>query len=332
MRRVGDIQSTEALPSGWVRHAAHNFEIGLPEDWIALVVSPEAIDSLIQELAPTNPDWVPSLEALKQQEALKFWALDPESPPGAANNLSVGYEVRLIPLDRYADVIRENLAGIGFTVSAAEQLSLGDYDALKLNVEGTGTYPSGEPLTIEILQVIVDDGGDHFLITLTYLPNETRKYEELFDSAIRTFRIEPAPAVASRPSREDSIYEQLLAFIPDTPENRSSVFINDYALLRKLFDIPMPGPDADEDTLSQFSMDMAGFSLESYDRAFPSPVPGPFISGFSSVAYRTPQFKDYLGFDLRDVNQSIEAGRYAVPLEVVRGRFDPELTTQALSI
>ena len=42
---------------------------------------------------------------------------------------------------------------------------------------------------------------------------------------------------------EPSVYEELLGLVPDTPETRSQVFISDYALMRELFDTPLPGPE-----------------------------------------------------------------------------------------
>ena len=50
-------------------------------------------------------------------------------------------------------------------------------------------------------------------------------------------------------------YEGLLGAIPDTPEARTSVYINDYALARQLFDpiFPVPGPGDDEEAVAQFN-------------------------------------------------------------------------------
>ena len=56
-----------------------------------------------------------------------------------------------------------------------------------------------------------------------------------------------APAAADTPTGApaatlaDTAYEGLLGTIPDTPELRREVYINDYALVRQMFDIPLLG-------------------------------------------------------------------------------------------
>ena len=50
-----------------------------------------------------------------------------------------------------------------------------------------------------------------------------------------------------------SPYEELLGLVPDTPETRSCVLINDYALIRELgFDIPLPGQGANESDMEEY--------------------------------------------------------------------------------
>ncbi|MCH8063724.1 MAG: hypothetical protein IH861_14610, partial [Chloroflexi bacterium] len=48
--------------------------------------------------------------------------------------------------------------------------------------------------------------------------------------------------VSTSPPKGETPYEQLLSFIPDSPMNRDSVFINDYALLRVMFNV-QPSPN-----------------------------------------------------------------------------------------
>ena len=116
-------------------------------------------------------------------------------------------------------------------------------------------------------------------------------------------------------------YEELLSLVPNTPETRSWVLMTDYALIRELFDVDLPGPEVDEDQLKEFLIALS----EATDNAMPQ---GPFISGFKSI-FETVS-RDYLGFDVRNVDQSVEAGQPPGVLEAVRGRFDPEGTDRAL--
>ena len=180
----------EPLPSGWTRHATNKFEIALPADWIAMDISEETIDAMIVEIGPTNPDLVPSLEALKNQQMIEFWAMDLDSPPGFAVNLNVGHEVIVIrSLDDYAKLLKKQMVDMGYTVVIGDKFKLKDCDALRLETSCTVYLPSGQPFNAEQMCVIVDKARDRYLIILTYLPEDAHKYTELFDSVIQTFNI-----------------------------------------------------------------------------------------------------------------------------------------------
>ena len=128
-------------------------------------------------------------------------------------------------------------------------------------------------------------------------------------------------------------YEGLLGTIPDTPELRQRVYINDYALVRQMFDIPLPGPGDDDDALAEF-----------YERPPPTGFGGeaddPPVRGFGAISFFGPfnryrnitaENLQHLAFDVRSMDQSIVAA-FALPatLDVVRGRFDPQATDKAL--
>ena len=102
------------------------------------------------------------------------------------------------------------------------------------------------------------------------------------------------------------------------------VYINDYALMRELHGVPLPVP---RDTLRT----LLGYALALCPLGECQMTQGPFISGFNEfVNTTTGLFHDSLAFDLRNVDQSVLAGAEPGMLEVVRGRFDPEATDQAL--
>lgn len=133
--------------------------------------------------------------------------------------------------------------------------------------------------------------------------------------------VSPKP---SDPKRSASVYEQLLGLIPDTAGTRSSVLINDYALVRDVFGVSIPGPDADENALLKYRNDV----LRSFGEARRVPAFSPWISGYDRGPLRS--FRRYLGFDLRDVDQTVLAGVPPQELEIIRGRFNPEATEQVL--
>ena len=118
---------------------------------------------------------------------------------------------------------------------------------------------------------------------------------------------------------EPSGFLDLLGTIPDTPETRGWVQVNDYQRFRDTFDIQLPGPEAGEEALMDYLLrpiDMPQFF-------------GPFISGYGQFAPQALERRRYLGFDLRDVHRSAEAGPPKA-LEVVQGNFDPGVTALAL--
>lgn len=123
------------------------------------------------------------------------------------------------------------------------------------------------------------------------------------------------------PALEPSRYEELLRLMPDTPETRRSVYITDYALLREVWAIPPLGPDSDEQAIVDYL----------FRYLFPPGIPSPGLPPIS-VFFGNRQ---YLGFDLRDVHQSISImageGKPSGQIEGLRGRFDPEATDEVLT-
>ena len=94
--------------------------------------------------------------------------------------------------------------------------------------------------------------------TAIYTPTPTVETPAVPSSATApptpTLSPSPTPAPTPRPSPTApapslTVYEELLSLIPDTTGTRASVFINNYALARELFEIPLPGPEADVDRL-----------------------------------------------------------------------------------
>ena len=130
----------------------------------------------------------------------------------------------------------------------------------------------------------------------------------------------------------DTAYAGLMGTIPDTPELRQQVYINDYALVRQMFDVPLPGPGDDDDALTEF-----------YERppptGFGGEVDDPPVRGFGAISFFGPfnqhrnitaENLQHLAFDVRSMDQSIVAFALPAILDVVRGRFDPQATDKAL--
>lgn len=132
------------------------------------------------------------------------------------------------------------------------------------------------------------------------------------------------------PPSEVSFFEGLLGGIPDTPDTRKSVMINDYAAVRELLGLSPAGPDAEFPALIQYAIDHIVRTDQEPDpdaiRTYTAEAP--FITGMSRDFYN-PR-REFLAFDGRNVDQSVEAGVVPSILEVALGRFDPAATAQAL--
>ena len=138
------------------------------------------------------------------------------------------------------------------------------------------------------------------------------------------FETESEPIATSSPT---SVYDELLALIPDTPDTRSLVFLNDYVLLRKALNVALPGPEANQEEVKDHFMSLA---IMINEIGVPTWGEAPFISGYTQYALRTSGMGEYLAFDQRNVHQSAVAGVPPGKLGVMLGNFDPAATDAAL--
>ena len=139
------------------------------------------------------------------------------------------------------------------------------------------------------------------------------------------------PTLAMSDAPLDTVYEELLAAIPDTPEARASVYISDYALVRQMYGdvIPLPGPGDDEDAVAYLNDWLPPFVWsedEEHLRGFVSLGVQSFFGPFNHRRINL----QYFAFDVRNMDQGIVAAPGPAPLEVVRGRFDPQAADKAL--
>ena len=136
-------------------------------------------------------------------------------------------------------------------------------------------------------------------------------------------------------TKRGSGYEELLGTVPDTPEVRSSVHIDDYALVRSVFDLPdfhLPGPEDNEATLQEFYAWRPPLVWEGDGSDPPIFSFGgtSFFGAFPQHRNHIPENLQYLAFDVRNIDQTITAGPLDDLLDVVRGGFDPRFTGKAL--
>ncbi len=150
-------------------------------------------------------------------------------------------------------------------------------------------------------------------------------------------RPEPATPLGEDGSRDASSgpsvgYEKLLRAIPDTPENRREVFIDDYTVARRLFDIPLPGPGDDEGALQE----LYDWSPPYDEKAHGDTIPvlefggSAFFSPLNQLNKGVADRIHHLAFDIRSMDQTIAAGPPDAKLDVTLGRFDTKATDDAL--
>ena len=136
---------------------------------------------------------------------------------------------------------------------------------------------------------------------------------------------------------EPSAYEALLATIPDTPETRNEVYIADYALARQVFDaatFPLPGPEDDEAAVAAFtSFEWVNMEPGTSNVDYPLPLSYGFLDQviYGNYTEMMAENLQYLAFDVRNIDQSILAGRPDQHHQALQGRFDSQAADSALS-
>lgn len=126
---------------------------------------------------------------------------------------------------------------------------------------------------------------------------------------------------ASRPPEFDGGLTDLLRVIPLAEGTRTSVWYNHYARAREANGIETPGEDASDEALEQYTQELSSAGV----------APGPWISGHTQHAAAQLEHRQYMGFDIGSVEQSILAGEPPNQLEAATGRMDPGATDRALA-
>ena len=113
----------------------------------------------------------------------------------------------------------------------------------------------------------------------------------------------------------------LLGFVPLTEQSRLLVWYNDYVRAQESNGIESPLGNASDEDLRKHLEELQAAGL----------APGPWISGFSEYAAAQLKHREYLGFSIGDIEQSILAGEPPNEFEVATGHIDPGATSRALT-
>jgi hypothetical protein len=74
-------------------------------------------------------------------------------------------------------------------VEIGKVYQLGEYEVLVVSTTGIAYYPDGKLYRAEQKIAMIDHVGDRYVITLTYLVEDSSKYDGVLDSVVRSFKI-----------------------------------------------------------------------------------------------------------------------------------------------
>ena len=122
--------------------------------------------------------------------------------------------------------------------------------------------------------------------------------------------------------------EQILGLVPDVPDSRSALTVNDLAGLRAATGVELPAADSSRDAVSKYVMDLAVGNNEKGGRQIHDGRQ--WLSGFHAYSDQVTTFP-YMGFDARNVEQVAVFGAKLGVREVLLGSYDPEVTAGQLA-
>jgi hypothetical protein len=115
--------------------------------------------------------------------------------------------------------------------------------------------------------------------------------------------------------------EAMLRAIPDAPEHRRDLTLNDVERLARIIGAQPPTGSADEAAVLDYIRALFDAGM----------VTGPFISGLDEFAREGVSRREYLAFGVGDIRQTALAGVPPSRTELIRGQFDPSATEAALA-
>jgi hypothetical protein len=125
------------------------------------------------------------------------------------------------------------------------------------------------------------------------------------------------------------VFEQILSVIPDTTSNRAMVAINDYAQMRKQLQVDAPRKDAPPDEQLTYIQNL--YSLDGLEKTLAFAATVGFINNNSSYLLNSFELMSNIGMGYWMIDQEVSAGWPPINISIVKGKFDPEKTQEALA-
>jgi len=128
-------------------------------------------------------------------------------------------------------------------------------------------------------------------------------------------------------SSASGTFEKILSVIPDTPNNRAWVAINDYAGMRKEFHVNAPIIDAAAEQQKQYLSDL--YNLSDREACYRFAVSPGFINSYQYIDFSLEAMRN-LDLGYWSIDQEVETGRPPEIITILKGQFDPEKTKYSL--
>lgn len=125
------------------------------------------------------------------------------------------------------------------------------------------------------------------------------------------------------------VFEQILSVIPDTTSSRAVVAINDYAQMRKQLQVDAPSKDAPPDEQLKYVQNL--YSLDGLEKTLTFAATVGFINNNSSYLLNSFELMSNIGMGYWMIDQEASAGWPPINISIVKGKFDPEKTQEALA-
>ncbi len=191
----------EDLGDGWVRYTqvAEGYSIELPESWLVLDMTIEDIGQLMLQIGELNPEIQQYVELMltSQMVELSLYGLDTDpasfedNPSGVSINiLSQDMLASLDPALMISLMKNEFEAMEGYTVLESGVVEINGVRAARFVNEVTMTDAFGRVITNRLIQVMLPTQETAFIITIGSGSASFTEYEETFERAINSFRLE----------------------------------------------------------------------------------------------------------------------------------------------
>jgi len=210
------------------------------------------------------------------------------------------------------------------SVTSLEFLKDGTYIAGILGGSGSGNYSFRDATHIKFQS---PTGSNTYTFSLS---ENTLSLIEPNGDTYKFYRDDTGPSTVSTATTLTT-FEQILSTIPDTPDTRNEVTINDYARLRKVFNVNAPKVNCSEDEIWQYLTDLS----QTNDMTNPGAVylASP-VGIFNNTTYlgNSNEAMQNLGFGYSSIDQETSSGTPPATYHILKGQFSLETTQQALAL